>query len=228
MMAIITGRHKYWEVLMMHWEGYLQTSRGTCSQTFFGTSWHFSYGTRFLTFAQTSFGTLVQVVWGVTTFTLWHEVFPSDLAHWGMQSGWMPRLQIFSQFSRICWKQAGSYSVVYSFWHSSWKVFVQDFTGILSVFLPEFEAKEDDRGDSDTLVDPKNILLFDGLLDWVIRCSEIFGSDLNGCLFSPLPDGVASKTRGGPDCARLGDLLDCCLIRGDDGFPVFPLNKFDP
>merc|ERR1711970_1490445 len=115
MMAIITGRHKYWEVLMMHWEGYLQTSRGTCSQTFFGTSWHFSYGTRFLTFAQTSFGTLVQVVWGVTTFTLWHEVFPSDLAHWGMQSGWMPRLQIFSQFSRICWKQAGSYSVVYPF-----------------------------------------------------------------------------------------------------------------
>jgi len=105
---------------------------------------------------------------------------------------------------------------------------VQDFTGILSVFLPEFEAKEDDRGDSDTLVDPKNILLFDGLLDWLILCSEIFGSDLNGCLFSPLPDGVASKTRGGPDCARLGDLLDCCLIRGDDGFPVFPLNKFDP
>merc|ERR1711970_1285637 len=187
MMAIITGRHKHWEVLMMHWEGYLQTSRGTCSQTFFGTSWHFSYGTRFLTFAQTSFGTLVQVVWGVTTFTLWHEVFPSDLAHWGMQSGWMPRLQIFSQFSRICWKQAGSYSVVYPFshlvssttlhsyfsfsvkvssqtilyslWHSSWKVFVQDFTGILSVFLPESEAIEDDRGDSDSLVDPKNILL---------------------------------------------------------------------
>jgi len=241
---------------MMHWEGYLQTSRGTCSQTFFGTSWHFSYGTRFLTFAQTSFGTLVQVVWGVTTFTLWHEVFPSDLAHWGMQSGWMPRLQIFSQFSRICWKQAGSYSVVYPFshlvssttlhsyfsfsvkvssqtilyslWHSSWKVFVQDFTGILSVFLPESEANEDDRGDSDSLVDPKNILLFDGLPDWGILCSEIFGSDLNGCLLNPLPDGVASKTRGGPDCARLGDLLDCCLIRGDDGFPVFPLNKLAP
>lgn len=116
---------------------------------------------------------------------------------------------------------------MYSLWHSSWKVFVQDFTGILSVLRPD-EANEDDRGDSDSLVDPKNILLFDGLLDWGILCSEIFGSDLNGCLSNPLPGGVASKTRGGPDCARLGDLLDCCLIRGDDGFPVFPLNKLDP
>jgi len=105
---------------------------------------------------------------------------------------------------------------------------VQDFTGILSVFLPESEAKDDDRGDSDSLVDPKNILLLDGFPDWGILCSEIFGSDLNGCLLNPLPDGVASKTRGGPDCARPGDLSDCCLIRGDDGFPVFPLNKLAP
>merc|ERR1719320_868761 len=47
--------------------------------------------------------------------------------------------------------KVSSQTILYSLWHSSWKVFVQDFTGILSVLRPD-EANEDDRGDSDSLV----------------------------------------------------------------------------
>lgn len=106
---------------------------------------------------------------------------------------------------------------------------MHDFTGIFSIFLAESEDEEEDRGDSESRVDPKNILLLAGSPDCVILCSEIFGSDLNGCLSNPLP-GVASNTRGGPDWARLGDPLDdgLILIRGDEGFLVFPLNNSDP
>jgi len=97
---------------------------------------------------------------------------------------------------------------------------VQDFTGIGTSFLPDSEAKEDDLGVSESRVDPKNILV-------LVRSPEIFGSDLNGCLSKSLPADVTSKTKGVLDCATFGDPMDCCLIRGAEGDPVFPLNKLD-
>ena len=83
--------------------------------------------------------------------------------------------------------------------HSSLNVLVQVLLMVDSLCTADSDGNDDDLGESDSLVDPKNILLLAGDPDCWILCSEIFGSDLNGCLSNPFPEGVASNTKGRPD-----------------------------
>ena len=75
-------------------------------------------------------------------------------------------------------------------------VLVQVFLWV-DTLIPD--DKEDDLGESDSRVDPKNILLLGGDPDCWILCPEIFGSDLNACLSNTFLEGVASNTKGWPD-----------------------------